>query len=127
MTTTNEWSISESRFRELFPNASLDTIKANCLVQNPEPQRDQEAALGATDAREAKSAGGIIVRFTGYRVKPLDPDNFAGSVKDLLDGLRYAHIIPGDEPWNITLETRQARVQKFDQERTEIEILWTRD
>jgi hypothetical protein len=62
------------------------------------------------------------VRFTGYRVRPLDPDNFAGSVKDLLDGLRHAHLIEGDEPWRIDFETAQKKVKSFKEEKTMIEI-----
>ena len=64
----------------------------------------------------------VVVRFTGYRVKPLDPDNFAGSVKDLLDGLRHASLIKGDEWWRIKLETDQVKVAHFTDECTHIEI-----
>lgn len=93
-------------------------------IPHPVAQRDQAPALGATIRGEAKSLVRTIVRFVGYRVKPLDPDNFAGSVKDLLDGLRHAGLIRGDEHWQITLETSQERVGTFKEERTEITIEW---
>lgn len=91
-------------------------------VSHPIPERDQAPALDSSDAGKAQSVGRVTVRFTGYRVRPLDPDNFAGSVKDLLDGLRHASIIPGDEPWRIKLETEQVKVGNYKDERTVIEI-----
>ncbi len=85
-------------------------------------QRDEAPALDGTDAGKTPSIRRTRIRFTGYRVRPLDPDNFAGSVKDLLDGLRHSKIIPGDEPWRIVLETTQKKVRSFAEEKTLIEI-----
>jgi len=64
----------------------------------------------------------VIVRFIGFRVRPLDPDNFAGGCKDLLDGLRHSGLIPGDEPWKIDFQTRQEKVKTYAEEKTVIEI-----
>lgn len=91
-------------------------------VQNPEPQRHETPTLDATGEGKEKGIHRATVRFTGYRVRPLDPDNFAGSVKDLLDGLRHAGLIIGDEPWRIILETQQVKVGSFKEEKTVIEI-----
>ncbi len=104
---------SEKLARETNPDRSLP---------DPKPQRHQAAALGKAIRGEEAGTPRATVRFTGYRVRPLDPDNFAGSVKDLLDGLRHAALIPGDEPWRIRLETEQVRVRTFAQEKTVIEI-----
>lgn len=71
---------------------------------------------------EAKSVGRVRVCFRGYRVRPLDPDNFAGSVKDCLDYLRHAGLIPEDDWWSIRLETEQVKVAHFKDEKTVIEI-----
>jgi hypothetical protein len=100
----------------------VEKARARRALQNPQPQRDQELPLGRGDAGKAGGLPKIVVRFIGCRVRPLDPDNFAGSVKDLLDGLRHAGLIPGDEPWKIKLETEQRRVQSLDEEVTQIEI-----
>jgi hypothetical protein len=111
-----------------FPNASesvLSLADETFLVgkiPNPEPQRHQAPSLGKAVPREATGLRRTLVRFTGYRVRPLDPDNFAGSVKDLLDGLRHAGILQGDEPWRIKLETEQEKVGKYSEEKTIIEI-----
>lgn len=96
--------------------------KTNCPLPDTKPERHQAAALVRTSSGEIQSDGRITVRFVGYRVKPLDPDNFAGSVKDLLDGLRHASLISDDDPCSIKLETEQVKVSHFEDERTEIEI-----
>lgn len=92
-------------------------------VPHAKPKPDQAPALDRAAQGKEKSIPRVTVRFIGYRVRPLDPDNFAGSVKDLLDGLRHAGLILGDEPWRIALQTEQVRVGKFADERTVIEIL----
>jgi hypothetical protein len=91
-------------------------------IPHPKPQPDQTPALERANAGEASGLQRIVVRFVGHRVRPIDPDNFAGSVKDLLDGLRHAGLIPGDEPWRIKLETEQEQVEHFADEKTVIEI-----
>lgn len=91
-------------------------------VPNPEPQRDETQPLGCTAQGKEEVLGRVRVRFTGYRVRPLDPDNFAGSCKDSLDFLRHCGLIDGDEPWKIIFETEQVKVRHFSEERTEIEV-----
>jgi hypothetical protein len=91
-------------------------------VSHAESQRHEAPALDGTVPGKTNGLCRAHVRFTGYRVRPLDPDNFAGSVKDLLDGLCHARLIPGDETWRITLETQQVRVKHLREEKTTIEI-----
>jgi hypothetical protein len=93
-------------------------------LPNPVAERHQAPALGPTVQRKTKGDDRIKVRFVGCRVRPLDPDNFAGSVKDLLDGLRHAGLISGDEPWKIILETEQVKVDHFSEELTFITIYY---
>jgi hypothetical protein len=97
-------------------------VKARSKLPHAQPERDQATALVFPVQGEAEGIRRIVVRFTGYRVRPLDPDNFAGSVKDLLDGLRHAGIIPGDEHWRIKLETEQVKVSHYKEEKTVIEV-----
>lgn len=116
------------------PPARVDTPKQAHVSQNAyhdhpdsplpdtKPQRHQAPALGGADEGKAKGVDRVTVRFVGYRVRPLDPDNFAGSVKDLLDGLRHCGLIQGDEPWRIILETEQVQVKTLKEEKTVIEI-----
>ena len=110
--------------RRLFPNASRSVLAANAEVSHAEPERDEAPALGRAAQGKEESLPRVTVRFIGYRVRPLDPDNFAGSCKDLLDGLRHASLLAGDEPWRINYETSQVRVAHYAQEKTEIEITY---
>lgn len=113
---------------DLFPNGSKSFFAANPhlatggQVPDAKPKCDKAPALVPADARKEAGIPSVTVRFTGFRVRPLDPDNFAGSIKDLLDGLRHASLIPGDEPWRIRLETEQVKVRSYKEERTEIII-----
>jgi hypothetical protein len=111
-------------FLRLFPNASRSALEANGALQYAEPQRDPTPALEPVAEGKKESSDRITVRFIGKRVRPLDPDNFAGSVKDLLDGLRRANLIPGDEWKQIRLETEQVEITNREQERTEIELIY---
>lgn len=120
--------MTADQLRTIFPNASEQFIRANASdpprrpLPDAKSQRDKAPTLGRPIQGEAQSLQRTRVRFTGFRVKPLDPDNFAGSVKDLLDGLRHSSLIPGDELWRITLETEQVKVGHYCDERTEILI-----
>jgi hypothetical protein len=121
--------------KRLFPGASASVLAANAhdygpndqtgtRLQDPEPQRDEAKPLGEAAQGKAESLQRVTVRFVGRRVRPLDPDNFAGSVKDLLDGLRHAGLLLGDEPWRIKLETEQVKVKSYKDEKTIIEITY---
>jgi hypothetical protein len=96
----------------------------NPQIQDTEPQRHKAPALGAAVQGKAESLDRIRVCFIGYRTRPLDPDNFAAGTKDLLDGLRHAALIHGDEPWRIDFQTRQVKVAHRKEERTVIEIVF---
>lgn len=91
-------------------------------LRDAQSKRDQAPALGSPVPGEAHRLPKTTVRFIGYRVTLLDPDNFAGSVKDLLDGLRHAGLVPGDRADQIVLITEQEKVDVFSEEKTVIEI-----
>lgn len=76
--------------------------------------------LEAPQDKETHS-GRVHIRFTSVRKRLLDPDNL--SEKYLLDCLRYAGAIRGDEPEKITLETTQRKAAKGEAEHTMIEIM----
>lgn len=129
--------------KTLFPNASKSVLEANATdygngrpvedtprprLQNAKPQPNEKAALGVVaEGKEAGVSGvgsRVKIRITGYRVKPLDPDNFAGSTKDAIDALRCSGLIEGDEWWRITLETEQEKVHSYKEEKTVIEVIY---
>lgn len=112
--------VSES-FKRINPKIYAKSI-AHRKVSYPQPERHKTSALGAAIPGGTESIPRTTVRFTGYRVRPLDPDNFAGGIKDLLDGLRHAKLIHGDEAWRTKLETEQVKVAHYEDEYTLIEI-----
>jgi hypothetical protein len=123
--------VTTDELKKRFPNASeafieqnADDYRASRPLPDPKPKRNKAAALGSTEERETKGMGSTLVSFVGYRTRPLDPDNFAGSVKDLLDGLRHSGLIPGDEPWQIELATSQVKVRSRNEEKTVIRITY---
>lgn len=97
-------------------------LKTNPPLQDSKPECHAPPALDSVAAGKEKSLRRVTLRFTGYRVKPLDPDNFAGSVKDCIDGLKAARLIHDDSPEFIRLETEQVKVSSYSKEKTEIEI-----
>lgn len=71
------------------------------------------------------------VTVTSYRIRLLDPDNLASTVKGLLDILQPFDarrrplglgIIAGDDPARLLLTLRQEKVAHRDQQRTRVEI-----
>lgn len=112
-------------------NERLQCNKDNDQLQNPVVECNKTATLGSSTKGKEKSMGGlpqrVRIKFTGYRVRPTDPDNFAGSIKDCLDFLHRSKLIEGDEPWKIILETDQIKVKHYEDEKTEIEIKYPID
>jgi hypothetical protein len=109
-------------FRIRFPRASASFIALNSQIQPTELEQDAPVALVKAAAGKEKGLDRVVLRFRGCFVRPRDPDNFAGSLKNLIDGLRHSGVIEGDEPWRIKLELEQEKVNTYAEERTVIEI-----
>jgi hypothetical protein len=95
---------------------------ARSLLPHAKPQPYQAPALEPPTQGAAPGLGKVVVRFVGRRTHLLDPDNYAASVKDLLDGLSHAQLIPGDSPEQIVLITEQEKVRHLKDEMTIIEV-----
>lgn len=108
--------------KRLFPNASRDTINLNSPVSGAEPECNKALPLGRSIQRKAKGVRRISVCFTQYRAKLLDDDATGNPCKDLLDGLRHAGLIPGDDPGRIRFSAQQEKVAHRSQQKTVIEI-----
>lgn len=63
----------------------------------------------------------VVVCVTSFRARLCDTDNLCA--KSLVDGLRYAQLIPDDRPEDIELSVSQEKCDKKD-ERTEIELIY---
>lgn len=105
------WTPEELR---AFENRRLSSrAKPQCPVQD-EPVAEAKG--------EAQHPRRIVVRIASFRRRLLDPDNLTGGTKYFVDSARYAGLIPGDRPDQITLEVSQHKVSRKEEERTEIEI-----
>lgn len=90
-------------------------------VRHPKSECDAgQGPLGTPKAKETGS-GRITVRIERRGAKLLDKDNLYGSVKYLCDALRYAHLIPADDPEAIDLIVTQKKVKK-EERGTMVEI-----
>jgi|SRR6478735_2268556 len=78
------------------------------------PLAERDAGENPLGQNEAQEGGGnrIVVRIERRGAKLLDKDNLYGSVKYLCDALRYAKIIPDDDPEAIDLIVTQKRVKR---------------
>ena len=116
--------MNERKILRMFPNASRSFLEANGALRYAEPQPNEAPALDEAVQGKAEGLGRVVVRFTCFRVRLLDRDNLEASVKDLLDGLRHAHLIRDDSEREIQLEVEQAQVASPEFERTEIELIY---
>lgn len=91
-------------------------------LQSAQPQHPAGPTLDEAKPRKTKGKNRIICRITRYSPRLLDADNFVGGCKPLIDQLRYANLIPDDDPESIELQFVQHRASKSGI-RTEIEIL----
>lgn len=96
-------------------------LKARRKLQGPQPQPSVcHEPLGEGQGKKEGSPR-IVVRIKCYRLQLLDPDNICA--KSIVDGLRYAGLIPGDRPQDIDLTVTQEKCPK-NEERTEIELIF---
>ena len=117
--------MNERLIRRLFPNASRSLLEANVELRSAEPGADSDKApLDGPNAGEKESVGRVVVRFTCYRVRSLDFDNRAASCKDLLDGLRHAHLIRDDSDKFIEASVSEVKVGSYADEKTVIELIY---
>jgi hypothetical protein len=89
----------------------------------PDPITEPAARKTLVRTGSGKEAGSerVVVRITRVSRRPLDADNYAGGCKPLIDQLRYAKLIPDDDPASVELIFLQ-RVQPKGNW-TEVEIL----
>lgn len=93
---------------------------------HPLPIVERHLSTGtlATHEGEEGGAGRVHLRIVSTRKRLLDPDNL--SVKWLIDCLRYARIIQGDEHDKITLQIEQRKCGKGESEATQIFLTYAK-
>jgi hypothetical protein len=70
----------------------------------------------------AKCNPQYTLAITRYSTKTLDVDNLAGGSKPLIDQIRYAHLIPDDNPESVNITFSQVKVKTQAEQRTEVTI-----
>ena len=115
--------INDPKLRRRILDAANDHPTRSPLPDT-KPERNKTPALGQATEGEASSLRRVSVCFVGYRTRLLDWDNHAASIKNLLDGLRHAALIEGDDLSSISVRTEQVKVAHRKDERTEIEIIY---
>lgn len=90
---------------------TLEALAAR--LRDSEPERTAVGELLVPDPDEKRSQARIGVRITRHGIRLLDTDNLAGC-KPLLDQIRYAGLIPDDDPETIELELRQQKAKRKD-------------
>jgi hypothetical protein len=90
-------------------------------VSDPKPKPVTRKTLPNTDKAQERSKKRISLRITRYATRLLDEDNLSGA-KLAIDQLRYAGIIPNDDPESTKIILDQIKVKHKTEERTEIEI-----
>jgi hypothetical protein len=93
-------------------------------IPNPKPEPALGEALQSNSKAQKGSKKRITLRITRYSTRLLDEDNLAGS-KLLTDQLRYAGIIPSDDPESLKIINDQVKVKHKTEERTEIRVTET--
>lgn len=90
------------------------------------PSAESHTPDGATSGgtRADASKYHYTVKITSYRVRLLDEDNLC--VKFHVDALRYAGVLPNDNPALTSIRIAQVKVKGRANERTEMEV-WCRE
>lgn len=81
-------------------------------AQAAKPQHVVRDEPLATDKGKARDPRRYRVSIKSRRRRLLDPDNLVGGAKYVLDGCRYAGLIPGDSAGEIELVVTQEKSTK---------------
>ncbi len=114
--------LTDEEFREIMERPAIR--RANNIdhkAEAPIPQRLVCHEPLAQAQGEDERPGRFVVRFESRRKRLLDPDNVCP--KYILDGLRYAGLIPNDRPEDINLQITQTKVGSKEEEETIVTII----
>lgn len=121
--------MTADKLRELFPNASEQFISRNAdraprgQISPTKLERTPRHAPLAKAKDEGRDSRKFLVRVTSRRRRLLDEDNLAA--KWFVDCCRYAGLIPDDDPRQTSIETRQEKVSRTEDECTIVEVFET--
>lgn len=88
------------------------------------PQHSPQQALVALAQGKGKGGKRITISINRRSTRTLDLDNFAGGCKPLIDQLRYAQLIPDDDPASVEIIFTQEKVPHQNQQGTSLKIVY---
>ena len=94
-------------------------------IPHPKPQPAPRQALDDPTKGESPRPPRTRLRIERKSIRLLDADNYAGGCKPLIDQLRYAKLIPDDDPESVEILFVQSKVKTKKEEMTHIEITTT--
>lgn len=113
--------MSDKKKRTPAPSGEGADVNAdNEGLQDPKPKRSVRVKPMDKGKAEEGMRAEYSISITSSRVNLLDPDNYY--VKDVIDQLRYARIIPEDDPQTVEIEITPQKVTGYKKEETIIEI-----
>jgi hypothetical protein len=97
----------------------LDTLTKHATKRSlVKVHKTEEPSKDCTPKRNPK----YHLAITRFSTKTLDVDNLAGGCKPLIDQIRYAHLIPDDNPESVEITFSQIKVKTQAEQRTEVSI-----
>lgn len=94
-------------------------------IPHAQPQPAPRPALDDPPKGESPRSPRTRLRIERKSIRLLDADNYAGGCKPLIDQLRYAKLIPDDDPESVEILFVQSKVKTKAEEMTHIEITTT--
>jgi hypothetical protein len=93
-------------------------------LPDPVPQHSAQQALVALAQGKGKGGKRITISINRRSTRTLDLDNFAGGCKPLIDQLRYAQLIPDDDPASVEIIFTQEKVPHQNKQGTSLKIVY---
>ena len=119
------WTHEQLRKQGYRQNPDGSFSRSDSVAPGLPHAKSQPAPRPALDgARQGKDKGQTrtLVRIVRKSVRLLDADNFAGGCKPLIDQLRYAKLIPDDDPESVEILFQQTKVATKAEEGVEVNI-----
>ena len=101
------------------------THSSTAGLPHAQPQPAPRPALDDPPKGESPRSPRTRLRIERKSIRLLDADNYAGGCKPLIDQLRYAKLIPDDDPESVEILFVQSKVKTKKEEMTHIEITTT--
>jgi hypothetical protein len=115
------WTEDQLKEKGYYKAADGNYYFTPTRVSNPVTKHPARKELLDTNKTQKASSKRIALCITRYSTRLLDEDNLAGS-KLLTDQLRYAGILPSDDPGSTKIILQQVKVKTKAEEHTKIEI-----